>query len=348
MKIVDVTAQPFTYRSQIARDSEGHSHPVPEYDATECLVEISTDEGVSGYCFGGHPAGAIQHVIKPMLVGEDPFYREKLWQKVKQAQRGSKEVLSDRLIGVVDQALWDLAGRALGQPVYKLLGGARDKVPAYASTMCGDEVAGGLNTPEAYGEFAAQCRAQGYTAFKLHTWMPPIPWAPDPKQDVAACRAVRERVGDDMALMLDCFHHYSREEALYIGKELEQLNYHWFEEPMDEHNVSSYVWLTEQLSIPVLGPETAEGQMFHAGGVDRARGLGHEPRRRRRRGRDHAADEDGASLRVVRRADGSAWRRAGQPARPLCDGHSRGILRARAAPSLPRLRAADAVAQYHR
>ena len=143
MKIVDVTAQPFTYRSQIARDSEGHSHPVPEYDATECLVEISTDEGVSGYCFGGHPAGAIRQVVKPMLVGEDPFYREKLWQRLKQAQRGSKEVLSDRLIGVVDQALWDLAGRALGQPVYKLLGGARDKVPAYASTMCGDEVAGG-------------------------------------------------------------------------------------------------------------------------------------------------------------------------------------------------------------
>lgn len=262
MKIVDVTAQPFRYRSQIARDSEGHSHPVPEYDATECLVEISTDEGVSGYCFGGHPAGAIRQVVKPMLVGEDPFYREKLWQILKQAQRGSREVLSDRLIGVVDQALWDLAGRALGQPVYKLLGGARDKVPAYASTMCGDEVAGGLNTPAAYGEFAAQCRARGYTAFKLHTWMPPIPWAPDPKRDVAACRAVRERVGDDMALMLDCFHHYSREEALYIGKELEQLDYHWFEEPMDEHNVSSYVWLTEQLSIPVLGPETAEGQMF--------------------------------------------------------------------------------------
>jgi len=159
-------------------------------------------------------------------------------------------------------ALWDLAGRYLNQPVYKLLGGYRDKVKAYASTMCGDELDGGLNTPEAYADFAQQCKRRGYTAFKLHTWMPPIPWAPDPKKDVAACRAVRERVGDDMVLMLDCYHNYSREEARYIGRELEKLNFYWIEEPMDEHSISSYVWLTEQLDILVVGPETAEGKMY--------------------------------------------------------------------------------------
>jgi L-alanine-DL-glutamate epimerase-like enolase superfamily enzyme len=80
--------------------------------------------------------------------------------------------------------------------------------------------------------------------------------------DVAACRAVREAVGDDMRLMLDCYHHYSREEALYIGRQLEKLDYYWFEEPMNEESTSSYVWLTDQLDIPVLGPETAEGKMF--------------------------------------------------------------------------------------
>jgi L-alanine-DL-glutamate epimerase-like enolase superfamily enzyme len=81
-------------------------------------------------------------------------------------------------------------------------------------------------------------------------------------KDVAACRAVREAVGDDMDLMLDPYHYYGREESLYIGKELEKLNYHWIEEPMDEHSISSYVWLTEQLTIPVVGPETAEGKMY--------------------------------------------------------------------------------------
>ena len=102
---------------------------------------------------------------------------------------------------------------------------------------------------------------RGYKALKLHTWMPPIEWAPDPKMDVRACAAVREAVGDGVPLMLDCYHFYTREQALYIGRELEKLDFHWFEEPMDEHNVSSYVWLTEKLDIPVVGPEVAEGKM---------------------------------------------------------------------------------------
>jgi L-alanine-DL-glutamate epimerase-like enolase superfamily enzyme len=95
----------------------------------------------------------------------------------------------------------------------------------------------------------------------MHLWRPPFPGAPDPKMEVAVCRAVRERVGDEMALMLDSYHHYTREESLYIGRELEKLNYTWFEEPMDEYNVSSYIWLSENLEIPVLYPEISRGKM---------------------------------------------------------------------------------------
>lgn len=260
MKIVDVVIERFIYKSRIVGDLEGHTHPGPEHDAVQSLLRIVTDQGVEGYCFGGNRE-ALQ-VAKPALVGEDPFYREKIWQTLKGWQRSHAGVLSDRFLAVIDMALWDLAGQYFNQPVYKLLGGYRDKVKAYASTMCGDELKGGLDTPEAYAELAEKCKRRGYKAFKLHTWMPPIAWAPDPKKDVAACRAVRERVGEDMDLMLDCFHCYSREEALYIGKELERLNYCWFEEPMDEHSISSYVYLTDQLSIPVMGPETAEGKMY--------------------------------------------------------------------------------------
>jgi L-alanine-DL-glutamate epimerase-like enolase superfamily enzyme len=170
--------------------------------------------------------------------------------------------LSDRVLATVDLALWDLAGKALNQPVYKLMGAYRDKVPAYASTMCGDDLEGGLDTPEAYARFALQCKSRGYPAFKLHTWQPPMPGAPDVRRDIAACAAVREAVGPEMALMLDPFHYYSREEALSLGRGLERLNYYWLEEPMAEHSTSSYVWLTEQLDIPVCGPETAEGKMY--------------------------------------------------------------------------------------
>jgi len=259
MKIVDVGTEVFRYKSNVIRDLEGHTHPGPERDAVQTLVKIVTDEGAEGYCFDGDKQ-AIEHLVKPALVGEDPFYREKIWQRLKQWQRQS-QLFSDRVVATVDMALWDLAGRYLNQPVYKLLGGYRDKVPAYASTMCGDEVEGGFNTPEAYADFAEKCKKQGYSAFKLHTWMPPVSWAPDAKRDVAACRAVRERIRDEMDLMLDCWHYFSREETLYIGRELEKLNFHWFEEPMDEHNTSSYVWLTNQLDIPVVGPEIAEGKM---------------------------------------------------------------------------------------
>jgi L-alanine-DL-glutamate epimerase-like enolase superfamily enzyme len=259
MKVTEVVVQEFNYRSRIVRDSEGHTHPGAEHDATQTLVTITTDQGAEGYSLGGNK-GVLEHIVKPALVGEDPLYRERIWQRLRQWQRLHQGTLSDHVLAVVDMALWDLAGRYLGQPVYKLLGGYRDEVPAYASTMCGDELEGGLNTPEAYADFAERCKQQGYKAFKLHTWMPPIPWAPDPRMDVAACRAVRERVGDEIALMVDLFHDYSREEALYIGRQLEKLDFYWIEEPMDEHSISSYVWLSQQLDIPVVGPETAEGK----------------------------------------------------------------------------------------
>ncbi len=258
MKIISVKTLAFKYKSKVGRDIEGHAHPAPEHEAMQTLTIIDSDEGVEGYCFGGSQEAA--RAAEPVLLGEDPWNRERIWQRLRQYQRLAKAALSDHDIGVIDMALWDLAGRQTGLPIYKLLGGFRDKVLAYASTMCGDDLPGGLGSPEAYANFAEACQRQGYKAFKLHTWMPP--YGADPKRDVAACRAVREHVGPEMRLMLDCYHDYSREEALYIGRELEKLDFYWLEEPMNEHSISSYVWLTNQLDIPVVGPETAEGKMY--------------------------------------------------------------------------------------
>jgi len=258
MKITNIEVLTFTYRSRVVRDAEGHAHPGPEHDALHSLTRITTDEGVEGYCFGGNEA--MVQVARPLLIGENPLDRERIWQTLRRRQRLEKDALADHHIAVIDMALWDLAGHLTGLPVCKLLGGCRDKVPAYASTMCGDDIPGGLDSPRAYADFAEACLKQGYTAFKLHTWMAPL--GPDPRRDVAACRAVRERVGPDMRLMLDCSHDYSREEALHIGRELEKLDFYWFEEPMNEHAISSYVWLAKQLDIPIVGPETAEGKMY--------------------------------------------------------------------------------------
>ena len=261
LKIIDIETIIFKYKSQIGSDIAGHAHPSEEHDDYQSLTRIVTDEGVDGFCFGGNKK-INDRIIKPALIGKNPMDREKIWQYLYRDLQGSRGLISDRQLAVIDMALWDFAGRYLNMPVYKLLGGYREKVKAYASTMVGDEIEGGLNSPEAYADFAEKLVKQGYKAIKLHTWFPPIEWAPNPEMDIAACRAVREAVGEDIALMLDCYHSYNREEALYIGRELEKLGFYWFEEPMDEHNISAYVWLAENLEIPILGPETLEGKIW--------------------------------------------------------------------------------------
>ena len=90
--------------------------------------------------------------------------------------------------------------------------------------------------------------------------MPPTIPEPNPKLDVTACRMVREAVGPDVELMLDPYHDYSREQALYIAKELEKLNFLWLEEPMDENSIASYQWLSQKTNLSLCGPETAEGK----------------------------------------------------------------------------------------
>lgn len=263
MKIENIRGTVFTYPSKRSVDSAGHSHPGPEKDAKMAMLTITCDDGSEGHAFG--PVEVIRkHVLdaffRKVMIGADPFMREQIWQDLAHWQRGSAGQLTDRAMAVADQALWDLAGRKLGQPVYKLIGGFRDKVPAYGSTMCGDELKGGLSTPEEYAAFAEKLVARGYKAIKLHTWMPPVAFAPSVEMDIKCCAAVREAVGPDIDLMLDGYHWYSRTEALKIGRALEKLNFAWFEEMMDEQSMSSYVWLSQQLDIPILGPEYMGGK----------------------------------------------------------------------------------------
>lgn len=294
MKIVDLQVERFVVKAYNGFDADGHQHPVPERHSEEALIRIVTDEGAEGiyvssqrhfepteaypferpksgdagsYQVNANAWSVLTKTVRPHLIGEDPFCRERIWRKLAGLQRSFPQ-LTDRVLAMIDLALWDLAGKAAGVPVYKLLGGHRTKVKAYASTMVGDHYEGGLNTPEAYAEYAEACKRRGYTAFKLHTWMDEewsgstIAGTPDPRRDIEACRAVREQVGGDMVLMLDPYHGYNRRQALFIGKELEKLDYYWLEEPMNEYSVSSYVWLSEQLDIAVIGPESHAGKLY--------------------------------------------------------------------------------------
>lgn len=264
-RIASVDAVEFTHPSRRSVDTAGHSHPGPLKTAHQALLRITSSDGVTGYCFA--PTQVVRpHVldqfVRRVLVGRNALLREQLWAELAHWQRGSAGQLTDRALGAVDAALHDLIGRTLGVPVWQLLGGCRDRIPAYGSTMCGDELAGGLSTPEDYAAFAVQLVEKGYRAIKLHTWMPPVAFAPDPGMDIRACTAVRQAVGPDIALMLDGYHDYSRTDALRIGRALEELDFTWYEEMMNEQSMSSYVWLADQLRIPLLGPESLSGKHY--------------------------------------------------------------------------------------
>jgi L-alanine-DL-glutamate epimerase-like enolase superfamily enzyme len=263
MEIIDIRVRVVPFTSHEKRDSQGHQHVCPPYQSKMALLTIVADDGSEGHCFCAPEIVRpyiVQRHLDPILMGQDPFQRERLWHELVDAQRSSGGQLTDKTVGIVETALWDLAGRKFGTPVYKLIGSYRDKVRAYASIMCGDENEGGLATPEDYARFAEKLVKQGYKGIKLHTWCPPLSWAPDPKVDAKACAAVREAVGPDIALMLDPYHRYSRSDALWLGRQIQALDFVWYEEPMYEGSISSYAWLAENLDIPILGPETIEGR----------------------------------------------------------------------------------------
>jgi L-alanine-DL-glutamate epimerase-like enolase superfamily enzyme len=262
-RIDAVEVRVFETLSWTEQDLEGHTHPGPERMEAAALLTVRDADRIEGHCLcstEGLRPFVLDGFVRRVLLGEDGLMRERIWGRLYRMQRGSGAQLTDLAIGYVDQALWDLAGRKLAMPVWKLLGGARAKVPAYASTMCGDCIEGGLATPEDYGRFAKTLLAQGYQAIKLHTWMPPVPGAPDIDLDARACAAVREAAGPRVPLMLDANHWYGRAQALRLGRALEELRYYWYEEPMEEASISSYRWLADQLDILVIGPESAAGK----------------------------------------------------------------------------------------
>lgn len=268
MKISDIKIK--TFRTYADRWDTGHARPVPKADLLQTVLTIETDEGVSGHYFGGGSHGDAEGLnivdqqmilsrIKALIVGQDPLDRELIWKWLWVAN------YPENVASVIDNALWDLAGRAFDTPAYKLMGGARDKVKAYASTYPN------IGQPRVYAEHALACKAEGYLAYKIHPhyfWNPetqtPTPGRPSNiRADIETIHLVREAVGPDYVLMYDPWGTYmSLEEAIQVGRELEKANYYWYEHPMPEYRVESYVRLCRELTIPILSPEIVAGGVF--------------------------------------------------------------------------------------
>jgi len=226
------------------------------------LLTLSDTDGHTGHAIGQadlFSASLFDGVIRPLLLGKQASRISPILAALRRGQRGGKITsLTERQLCRIDNALWDRQARAAGLPLWQLLGGARECVPAYASTAAADVNRGGLSTVDEFAAFAVELVELGYRGIKMHSWGRDIA-EPDPAREIALCTAVRDAVGPDVQLMLDGYHWFSRTEALRIGLAIEDLGFTWFEEPLDENSIASYRWLSDQLDIPVIGPETLAG-----------------------------------------------------------------------------------------
>jgi L-alanine-DL-glutamate epimerase-like enolase superfamily enzyme len=219
------------------------SHDLPQQYMTNTIIRIRTDEGVEGVAgvsnytshdFDRYTAETLRHLI-PDLIGLDPLRKEEVAHRL----RPRVFPLSPAAMAVIDIALWDLLGRVAGQPIYRLLGGARDRILAYGSTPLLDNV-------PAYLQFVDELIEQGFRAIKFHSWC-------EPDRDLELVRAVRRHhPGKEVAFMLDVENNYDRSSALRVARELEELEFTWFEAPLPDYDIEGYRDLTSRVRIPIL------------------------------------------------------------------------------------------------
>lgn len=142
----------------------------------------------------------------------------------------------------IDICLWDILGKAVGLPIYKLLGACKEKVLAYASTHH-------LKTVQEFVDLTKQCLEQGFKALKIHP--PELPDGCDYKLDIEVCKAIRDTAGKDFILLHDPVGIYNRFEALEVGRVLDQLDYYGYEDPLPTNDIEGYTELCRNLDVPI-------------------------------------------------------------------------------------------------
>ncbi len=213
------------------------------------VVRITTDEGLAGYGEGQSPVSPetprtiVETLCRPVLTGADPFDVEYLWQRLFDGMRERGHVTGFYIdaLAACDIALWDLKGKATGKPVHKLLGGRfRDRIELYAG--CGGR------DPATAAERAKLLVDAGYRGLKLSP-------ASDRQRVVAIVAAVRERVGPDIAVMVDLHTEFDTVEAIRLGRDLEKLDVYWLEAPTLPEDLQGHAAVTQALNMNVASAE---------------------------------------------------------------------------------------------
>ncbi len=253
MKIISIKSHVLRYEldKELGYSQQYYKH------RTAHLVEVETDEGITGWgeCFGpGNIALAnkyiVEKVIQPLIKGDDPLNKEYIWHKVYNLLRdsGQKGMPIQALSGI-DIALWDILAKKSNLPLYQLIGGkTNDKIPVYGYGMMlqkktVDELC------ELFKNEASQIKEKNFKAMKMKIGI-------GPKEDLKLVSAVRDAIGSEFKLMVDANHAYNKNDALYVGKGLDEMNIYWFEEPVAPEDYDGYKELKEKLKTNIAGGET--------------------------------------------------------------------------------------------
>jgi L-alanine-DL-glutamate epimerase-like enolase superfamily enzyme len=231
--------------------------------ASRFAVRIRCDDGAQGEYvthWVGTPSTLGQtQMLAPGLLERDPEQRALIYDDLKREVRAYDHMGH----GPLDIALWDLAGKKYNTSVAKLIGAFRQRLPTYASTYHGQLEPGGLDTPEAYADYALACQAAGFVGFKIHGWHDG-----DARKEARNVLLVRARVGDEMALMIDpACQLRTFLDALYVGRACDEANYFWYEDPYRDSGVAAigHLRLREKLKTPILVSEHIRGLEQKAG-----------------------------------------------------------------------------------
>ena len=221
------------------------------------LVRVSTDEGLYGLGTVGAGNGAaayvLEHHLKPIVVGENPFDVELLWEKMfRSTLNYGRKGLVLEAISAVDIAIWDVMGKATGQPVYNLLGGkTRDRIRVYASR---------LYAHRSLDELASQAASfvrQGFTALKQRFGYGPNDGPGGMRRNLELVKTVRDAVGFDIELMADAYMGWDVTYAIKMIRMLEDagMDLKWVEEPVIPDDIDGYAQIRRSVHTPISGGE---------------------------------------------------------------------------------------------
>jgi L-alanine-DL-glutamate epimerase-like enolase superfamily enzyme len=209
------------------------------------VVEINTDAGLNGLGFiGGGKATAAASIIDDqfanLLIGQDPFDIERLWEQMYRASvmHGRRGVAIEAISGI-DIALWDIVGKACGQPVYRLIGGqTKDRLPAYVT-----------------GNLTDRHISEGFRDVKLALPHGPADGAEGMRKNEDLVRRTRERIGPDGDIMLDCYMSLTVPYTIDLVRRLQQYRIRWIEEPLMPDDIDGLLRIKDAVDVMITGGE---------------------------------------------------------------------------------------------